>query len=356
MKNIKISKSIIGINKPTYFIADIAANHDGEINKAIDLIYSCAEAGANAAKFQHFAAETIVSDRGFRELNSKYLSHQKKWQKSVFEVYKEASINIDWTEKLKEACEKAKIDFLSTPYSYELADYLEKFIPAYKIGSGDLNWSDYICYVAKKKKPVLIATGASTMNEIKKLLKRLLKINSKIILMQCNTNYTGDDNNLDFINLNVLKNFKKHFPKVILGLSDHTFGHASVLGAISMGARVIEKHYTLDNNLEGPDHYFSMNQKTWKEMILRARELERCLGKVVKEVEKNEKDTVIIQRRSVHAKKNIPKNKKITNSDLTILRPAPKNSFQPNELKKLIGKRASNFINKGQTILKKYVR
>ena len=173
MKNIKISKSIIGINKPTYFIADIAANHDGEINKAIDLIYSCAEAGANAAKFQHFAAETIVSDRGFRELNSKYLSHQKKWQKSVFEVYKEASINIDWTEKLKEACEKAKIDFLSTPYSYKLADYLEKFIPAYKIGSGDLNWSDYICYVAKKKKPMLIATGASTMSEIKKLLKRL---------------------------------------------------------------------------------------------------------------------------------------------------------------------------------------
>ena len=116
----------------------------------------------------------------------------------------------------------------------------------------------------KRKKPMLIATGASTMSEIKKLLKRLLKINSKIILMQCNTNYTGDDNNLDFINLNVLKNFKKQFPKVILGLSDHTFGHASVLGAISMGARVIEKHYTLDNNLEGPDHYFSMNQKTWK--------------------------------------------------------------------------------------------
>ena len=112
MKNIKISKSIIGINKPTYFIADIAAaNHDGEINKAIDLIYSCAEAGANAAKFQHFAAETIVSDRGFRELNSKYLSHPKEVAEECFEVYKEASINIDWTEKLKEACEKLKLIF-----------------------------------------------------------------------------------------------------------------------------------------------------------------------------------------------------------------------------------------------------
>ena len=97
--------------------------------------------------------------------------------------------------------------------------------------------------------------------------------------MQCNTNYTGDENNLNYITLNVLKTYKKKFPNIPLGLSDHTFGHSSVLGAISLGARVIEKHYTLNNNLNGPDHYFSMNPNTWKEMINRSRELENVLSR-----------------------------------------------------------------------------
>ena len=170
---IKIKNKIIGANCPTYFIADIAANHDGNLNKAIDLIHSCSAAGADAAKFQHFSASSIVSDNGFKNLNTKYLSHQKKWKKSVFEVYQDASVNLDWTKKLKAECDKAKIHFLSTPYSYSLADHLEKYIPAYKIGSGDVSWTDYIRYVAKKKKPILIATGASKFDEISKLINTI---------------------------------------------------------------------------------------------------------------------------------------------------------------------------------------
>ena len=291
MKKLIIGSKKVGLAYPTYFIADIAANHDGNLNKAIDLIYSCAEAGANAAKFQHFSAETIVSDKGFRNLNRKFLSHQKKWKKSVFEVYKDASINLKWTIKLKQACKDANIDFLSTPYSYFLADHLYKHIPAYKIGSGDVNWIEFISYVAKKKKPMLIATGATNIIEVENLIKSIYKINKKLILMQCNTNYTGNEKNLKYINLNVLKTYKKKFPNLILGLSDHTFRHSSVLGAISLGARVIEKHYTLDNNQKGPDHYFSMNPLTWREMIDRSRELESCLGFDIKKVEPNEKDT-----------------------------------------------------------------
>ena len=355
MKKFKIGSKKVGLDFPSYFIADIAANHDGDLNKAIDLIYSCAEAGANAAKFQHFSAETIVSDIGFRNLNRKYLSHQKKWKKSVFEVYKDASINLEWTSKLKKACKKAKIDFLSTPYSYYLADHLFKYIPAYKIGSGDVNWLEFISYIAKKNKPLLVATGATNINEVNKLIKLIYKINKKIVLMQCNTNYTGDKNNLKYINLNVLKTYKKRFPNIILGLSDHTFGHSSVLGAISLGARVIEKHYTLDNNLNGPDHYFSMNPNTWQEMIKRSRELESCLGTDIKKVESNERSTVIIQRRSAHAKRDIYKKKKITKNDIEFLRPSPKNSFKPNEIKLIIGKKTKKFIPKGSTIFYKDV-
>ncbi len=355
MKKFKIGSRVVSPDSPTYFIADIAANHDGNLNKAIDLIYSCAEAGANAAKFQHFSAETIVSDKGFKNLNKKYLSHQKKWKKSVYEVYKDASINLNWTLKLKEACKKAKIDFISTPYSYKLADHLFNHIPAYKIGSGDVNWLDFVAYVAKKNKPLLIATGATKMLEVNNLIKLIYKINKKIVLMQCNTNYTGDENNLNYINLNVLKTYKKKFPNIILGLSDHTFGHSSVLGAITLGARVIEKHYTLNNNLKGPDHYFSMNPSTWKEMINRSRELEKCLGVKEKKIEFNERSTVIIQRRSAHASRDIQKNEKINKKDIDFLRPSPKNSFKADEINKIINKKSKKFISKGSTIFYKDV-
>ena len=135
--------------------------------------------------------------------------------------------------------------------------------------------------------------------------------------MQCNTNYTADKSNLKFINLNVLKTYKKIFKKkVILGLSDHTHGHASVLGAIALGARVIEKHFTLSNKLVGPDHKFSMNPLTWKEMIETARELEMTLGNNQKKVEKNEFQTVIVQRRSMHLIKDYKKGEEINIKDV----------------------------------------
>ena len=154
----------IGTNHPTYFIADIAANHDKDIERAKDLIYLAAEAGADAAKFQHFKAETIVSDHGFKSLSSQQ-SHQAKWKGSVFDVYKSASVNLDWTETLKETCEKAGIPFFTTPYALDLVDYIDSYVPAYKIGSGDITWLEMIQHIASKQKPYFLATGAATADE-----------------------------------------------------------------------------------------------------------------------------------------------------------------------------------------------
>ena len=294
--NIKIKNKLINKNSPTYFIADIAANHDGSLKRAIKLIRLCAKAGANAAKFQHFKAETIVSDFGFRKLGK--ITHQKKWKDSVFNIYKKASINNDWTKVLKKECDKNKIDFLTAPYDLDYVDSVSKFIPAFKIGSGDITWIEIVKKIAKKKKPVLLATGASTLNDVRRAVKEIRKFNSQIILMQCNTNYTADHENHNHLNLNVLKQFKKIFKdKVILGLSDHTFGHNSVLGAVALGARVVEKHFTDNNNRQGPDHKFSMNPFTWKKMIDETRMLEMSLGDGNKVIEKNEKESVIVQRR-----------------------------------------------------------
>ena len=204
MREIQIENKMIGINHPTYFIADVAANHDGDIERAKDLIYLCAEAGADAAKFQHFSAHTIVSDIGFKSLGEQQ-SHQSRWKKSVFDVYQDASIDQDWTPILKETCEKAGVTFLTSPYSYKLVDKVDNYLSAYKIGSGDITCSGIVDYIASKNKPVLLATGASNMDEVDMAMSILLKHTSDIVLMQCNTNYTASLENFKYINLNVLK-------------------------------------------------------------------------------------------------------------------------------------------------------
>lgn len=148
-KKIKIGKTNIGGNYPTYFIADIAANHDGSLTRAKKLIKLCAKAGANAAKFQHFKAETIVSDYGFKKLGK--LTHQKNWKQSVFEIYKKASIDPKWDKVLARECKKYKIDYLTAPYDLKYVDHVKKFVAAYKIGSGDITWHKIIEKISKKK-------------------------------------------------------------------------------------------------------------------------------------------------------------------------------------------------------------
>ena len=344
----KINKKKIGLNKPTYFIADIAANHDGNLNRAKDLIYKVADLGANAAKFQHFEAKTIVSDFGFKNLKN-IQSHQSKWKKSVYQVYKEASLDFDWTSKLKETADKAGIDFFTSPYSIDLVKKVNQYVSAYKVGSGDITWHDIILSMAKKKKPLIIATGASNIGEIQLVTKKLKEINfNNYALLQCNTNYTASLENFNYINLNVLKLFKKKFPNTILGLSDHTPGHSTVLGAIALGARIVEKHFTDDNSRKGPDHLFSMNPFSWKEMILRSRELEAALGNENKIVERNEKNSIIVQRRSLRVSKTIEKGQILKHDDIIALRPCPNNGIPPYAIHKVIGKKLKKKILKGE--------
>ena len=349
LENFYIGKKKIGKNCPTYFIADIAANHDGNLDKALELINEAASAGADAAKFQHFSAETIVSDYGFKSLGEQ-LSHQAKWKKSVFEVYKDASIPLDWTPKLKEECQKNKIEFLTSPYSIELVDFVDPYLEAFKIGSGDITWHEIIQHIASKGKPYIIATGASNEKDVNEIVNLASKINDKICVMQCNTNYTASDENFNFINLNYLTELKKKFPSLILGLSDHTHGHATVLGAITLGAKVIEKHFTISNERDGPDHKFSMTPKSWKEMIDRSKELELSLGDGKKKIEKNELDTAILQRRSIRVKKEIKKDHILKRDDLDVLRPCPKNAIDPRNINEIICKKINKNLIKGEIL------
>ncbi|WP_300475221.1 N-acetylneuraminate synthase family protein [uncultured Psychrobacter sp.] len=346
---IDINGRKIGAGHPAYFIADIGANHDGDIEHAKDLIHLCAEAGANAAKFQHFTADSIVSDQGFKSIGSQ-ISHQKKWKKSVFDVYSDASINLEWTETLKETCEKAGVDFFTSAYSFDLVDYIDPYVPAYKVGSGDITWTEMIEYVAQKQKPYIIASGASTMDDVVRAVSAGLAINDQLCLMQCNTNYTASLENFKFIQLNVLRVFKEMYPDMVLGLSDHTPGHATVLGALTLGASMIEKHFTDDNSLEGPDHKFSMNPKSWKEMVDASRELENALGNGIKKIENNENQTAIVQRRSIRVVDDVSAGSTITKDQLTVLRPCPEDGLAPYHMDDILGKTVNKDIKAGEHI------
>jgi len=338
MHDIKIRKDIIGFNRPLYFVADIAANHDGSLKRAYKLIELAKEAGAHAAKFQNFIASKIVSRKGFNELMGQ-ISHQSKWEKSVFETYEDASISYDWTAKLKQKCDEVDIAYLTSPYDMESIDHVDPYVPAYKIGSGDITWHEIIKYIANKDKPVFIATGASTMDEVQSAMVVLQRYTQDIVLMQCNTNYTASIENFKYINLNVLKAYADIFPNVLLGLSDHTHGHATVVGAVTLGARVFEKHFTDDNKREGPDHKFAMNPKSWREMVNRANEVYLSLGDGIKVIEDNEGETAVVQRRGLRFTRDLSKGHVLKESDLFPLRPRNSGSIPPYAISKLIGKK-----------------
>lgn len=349
-RELAINQRRISLASPAFFIADIAANHDGELSRAKELIWLAKQAGADCAKFQHFQAAKIVSDYGFTKLSGGQQSHQAKWKKSVYETYKQYECKREWTDELKETAAKANIDFLTSPYDMEAVDALDHYLPAFKIGSGDITWLTMLEYIAKKNKPVLLACGASTMEEVDRAVQTIIKYNSRIVLMQCNTNYTASSGNVKYVNLAVLKTFAATYPGMLLGLSDHTSGHATVLGAIALGARIIEKHFTDDNARIGPDHLFAMNPATWKEMMERSRELECALGDGIKRVEKNEADTVIIQRRCLRLNKMMRQGNTITNDCIDVLRPAPQDAFKPYELETVIGKILNKDKEKGSAI------
>ena len=349
---LEIAEIKIGPGHKTYFIADIAANHDGDLSKAKDLIYLAAESGADAAKFQHFQAETIVSDKGFRDMGSKQ-SHQSNWKKSVSEVYADASVSLNWTEELRNTCAKAGIPFFTTPYSLEVIDELNDFVPAYKIGSGDITWRDMVEKVARQDKPYFLACGASTLDEVVDAVSWAGAINKKFGLMQCNTNYTASLDNFKYIHLNVINTLRQMYPSMVLGLSDHTPQHATVLGAVALGASMIEKHFTDDTTRTGPDHAFSMDAVSWREMVDRTRELELAMGAGVKRVEGNELETVIVQRRSLRANFNLKVAHIIQANDFVPLRPCPRDAIPPSEINSIIGTTLRRDFEKGDYLTTK---
>ncbi|MFM7533355.1 MAG: N-acetylneuraminate synthase family protein [Rubrivivax sp.] len=351
---IRIGARRVCLDAPSYFIADIAANHDGSLERAQELIWLAREAGADCAKFQHFKAEKIVSDSGFKALGARQ-GHQARWSKPVFDVYRQYELNREWNTALAATAREAGIDFMTTPYDDEAVTSVDPLVDAWKIGSGDITWTRFITRVARTGKPILLATGASTLEDVDRAVQAVMGVHPKLVLMQCNTNYTGSLENFRFINLGVLRTYAERYPGVVLGLSDHSAGHAAVLGAIALGARAIEKHFTDDNGREGPDHSFAMNPRTWKEMVDRSRELEAALGDGIKRVEENERETAVLQQRCLRAARALPAGHLLTPADVEVLRPAPDGALRPWQQTLAIGRRLRTAVGSGDALFAEHL-
>jgi pseudaminic acid synthase len=349
-KEIKIGSHKVGVGHPTYIIAEIGSNFDGDLKRAKHLAKLCKQAGADAFKIQNFTAPKIVSNVGFSNLQ---VAFQAKWDKPVVEVY----IPREWVKEVADYCKEIGIDFFSSPYDYEAVDMLEKLkVPAHKLGAGEVDNLEFIEYVAKTKKPVIISVGATTMPEIEAAVKAVRKVgNNKLILLQCVTNYPSP---IADSNLKAMVEIAKKF-NVLVGYSDHTIGREGgaddplngltvPLGAVALGGSVIEKHVTDDRKRKGPDHPFALTMEGLKQMVDGIRAMESALGDGSKRLMPSEKQTVIIQRRGMYAVRDIKKGEKFTREMITYLRPAV--GLRPPMIKKVVGKKAKKNIPAGHPI------
>ena len=315
---IQIGKRSIGVGHPSYIIAEIGANFDGNIDKAKKLIDAAKSCGADCAKFQSFLADKIVSAKGFASMQLKGV--HGSWGRPVDEIFKEAEFPREWHHELNEYCKSIGIDFSTSPYDFEAVDLCKEMnLPFIKIGSGEITWLNMLKYVAEKNIPMFLSTGDTTMSEIDEAISVIESTgNTDLVLMQCITNYPSK---IESANINVLKTYQTAY-NILTGYSDHSPGPVVALGAISLGACIIEKHFTLDKTASGPDHPHSMDVNEFKIMVDYIRELEVALGSTRKFVVEEESETVIVQRRGLYAKRNIPEGKILEKEDIIELRPA----------------------------------
>lgn len=333
MISIRINNKTIGMNSPAFIIAEIGVNHNGDIELGKKLIDIASKAKVDAVKFQTFKSEELMLE------NTPKVEYQKKNTKddeNLFDIIKKCELTKKDFIILKDYALKKDLIFLSTPYDKSSIELLENInVPLYKVSSGDLNNYLLLNEIAKTRKPIIISTGMATMKEIRNTVAFLKEKEVRnLIIMQCTTNYPAKFNEL---NLNVLRTFKKEFPDHIIGFSDHSLGFIASVSAVAMGAKIIEKHITLDKNLDGPDHKASLDPKELVELVKSIRKIEKALGSYIKEPSNIEKEHLKLGRKSIVLKKALRAGEELTEDNITVKRPS--GGISPENYYKIIGKR-----------------
>ncbi|EFQ4877650.1 N-acetylneuraminate synthase [Campylobacter upsaliensis] len=329
--------------KKVLIIAEAGVNHNGDINLAKKLIEQAAKAGADVVKFQTFKANSCVSVSAKK---AKYQLETTAKEESQLEMIQKLELSYESHFELMKHCKKHGIAFLSTPFDLESVEFLRGLdLPYFKIPSGEITNLPYLKAVAKCKKKVLLSTGMANLGEIEAALTILRKNGTRnITLLHCNTEYPTP---FEDVNLNALKTLKEAF-KLEVGYSDHTEGIVASLGAVALGAVVIEKHFTLDKTMEGPDHRASLEFEELRALCKGIRELEKALGSGIKKASKSEAKNKIIARKSLVAKREIQKGEKFSEENLTTKRPG--SGISAMRYEEYLGKRALKTYKKDELI------
>ena len=342
MKDIKVFNKIIGEEQPCFIIAEAGVNHNGSLELAKKLIDVAVDANADAIKFQTFKAEGVATS------NVDMVDYQKKnMGKDISQLEMLKSLELDYKnfKILKNYCDKKNIIFLSTPHSFDAIDFLEDLIPAYKFGSGDLTNFPALRHAAKKNKPIILGTGMANINEVKEAVELIKSTgNDQVILLHCTTNYPCL---FEEVNLLAMKTLKKEL-NCLVGYSDHTEGILLPIAAVVLGASVVEKHFTTDKKLPGPDHKISLEPEELEQMIKNIRIIEKTLGTSEKQPTSSEKKIMKLARKSIVAHQDIPKGTVITENMITIKRPGI--GLEPRYWDYIIGKTTNQDIHKDELI------
>ena len=346
---IKITKNkYIGENEPCLIVAEMSANHNQNFDKAIEIIKAAKWAGADAVKLQTYTPDTITIDSQNEIFK---ISKRSMWAgKNLYQLYEEAYTPWDWQPKLKKIAEDLGMICFSTPFDYTAVDFLEKMnVLIYKIASFELIDLPLIKYVASKGKPLIMSTGMATLGEIDEAVRAARSTgNEKVILLKCISSYPASPEEM---NLKTIPNLKDTF-NCIVGLSDHTLGYEVALAAVALGAKVIEKHFTLSRQDGGPDASFSMEPNELKEMINKIRLVEKALGKV--SYAQSENELINKQfRRSLFVVKEIKKGEIFTKENVRSIRPA--GGLKPKYLELILGKKSTCDIPAGTPLKWQYI-
>jgi len=346
MKNIEIGGRVIGNEQPCFIVAEVGVNHNGDPDIAKHMVDVIADAGADCVKFQTFSADEFVNSP---DEMYEYYSQGKKIKESMLKMFKRLELKREEFKGLFEHARKRNIIPLSTPTDKQAVDLLNDIgARAFKVGSDDLVYKPFLEYMAKKKKPIIISTGMANVADIDRAVNTIIDAgNDQIIILHCISLYPTPDNEVNLRKISTLRSMYD-FP---IGFSDHSYGITAALGAVVLGACVLEKHFTLDRNMPGPDHWFSSDPEELKNLVKEVRRLELSMGKGRMWPSKAELEMAKLCRRSIVTGKNLLKGYVIQEEDLAYRRPGT--GILPYDLNKILGRRTRFDLPAG-TILEQY--
>lgn len=347
-----ISNKEISNDSKTFIVAEIGANHNNDLELLKKTINAAAEAGVDAVKFQTYTAIELLSDYD-REFEYKTFNGEKHITK-IGEMFDELALPREWHKEIFEYANSLGLIAFSTPFSEDGVNFLNKSlnVPCFKVAASDVNYLSMLKEIGETKKPTMLSLGKCSIGEADEAINTLKSSGcNDLVIMHCVSQYPSP---MEDMNLKTIQTLKSMYPDCIVGFSDHSIGITSAIGAVVLGAKVIEKHFTLSKELEGPDHWFSMNPTEMKELVKSIREIEIALGTSEKRIVPSEKKERHTSIRSICLKEDIKAGERISLKHIKFTRPGW--GIEPRDAKKIIGMKINKNLSKNSVLEWKYFK